>query len=48
MKFISFNIEYLVVVAYSIEYRLKRNLQIIAFCFYLVLHNVPTSLELGL
>lgn len=47
MKFISFNIKYLVFVVYSIEYRLKGICKSLYFVFVYILHNVPTSLELG-
>ena len=42
------NIKYLVFVVYSIEYRLKRICKSLYSVFIYVLHNVPTSLELGL
>ena len=47
-KLISLNIKYLVHVVYSIEYRLKRICKSLYSVFIYVLHNVPTSLELGL
>lgn len=47
MKFISFNVKYLVFVVYSIEYRLKGICKSLYFVFVCILHNVPTSLELG-
>ena len=46
VKFISFNIKYLVFVVYSIEYKLKRICYSLHSIFIYVLHNVPTSLEL--
>ena len=47
IKFISYNIKYLVIVVYSTEYNLKRFCKSLFSVFIYVLHNVPTSLELG-
>ena len=47
-KLISLKIKYLVFVMYSIEYRLKRISKSLYPVFIYVLHNVQTSLELGL
>ena len=47
-KFISLNIKYLIFEVYSIENRLKRICKSLYSVFIHVLHNVPTSLELGL
>lgn len=45
MKFISLNIKYFVFVVYSMECRLKGICKSLYFVY--ILHNVPTSLELG-
>ena len=47
LKFISLTIRYLVFVVYSIEYNLKRIYKSLYSVFIYILHNVPTSLELG-
>ena len=42
-----YKFEYLVSVLYSIEYILKKDLQIIAFCFYLCFTQSPSSFGIG-
>ena len=47
INFITFNMKYLASELYSVEYRSKRILQMITFCFIQVLHSVSTILELN-